>query len=63
MAGYSEKSELWWFTRRHKAFLTLVLEQGSHGKIVLGMSKEQAEQWLCRINDLIKQKDGNSINN
>ena len=50
--GYSEKTELWWFTRKNKAFLNLVLEQGSHGKIVLGMSQKQAEEWLCRINAL-----------
>ena len=61
--GYSQKSELWWFTKRHKSFLNLVLEQGSHGKIVLGMSQEQAEEWFCKINDLMKQNNGNSTNN
>ena len=50
--GFSEKSELWWFTRKHKAFLNLVLEHGSHGKIVLGMSEEKANEWFRRINDL-----------
>ena len=61
--GYSEKSKLWWFTRKHKSFLNLVLEQGSHGKIVLGMSKEQAAQWFCKIKDLMKPNHGNSVTN
>ena len=52
--GYSQKSELWWFTRKHKSFLNLVLEHGSHKKIVLGMSKDQADEWLNKIKDLIK---------
>ena len=54
--GYSEKSELWWFTRKHKAFLNLVLEQGSHGKIVLGMTQKKADEWLCKLNDLREAK-------
>jgi hypothetical protein len=61
--GYSEKSELWWFTRKHNAFLNIVLDQGSHGKIILGMSKKQAEEWLCKINNLTKQENGNRTNN
>ena len=50
--GLSQKSELWWFARKHKVFLNLVLEHGSHGKIVLGMSKENASEWFCKINEL-----------
>ena len=50
--GYSQKSELWWFARKHKAFLNLTLEQGSHGKVVLGMTQEQADEWLGKLNEM-----------
>ena len=60
--GYSQKSDLWWFTRKHKAFLNLVLEHGSHKRIVLGMSQEQADNWFHKINDLMEQ-NGNDLNN
>ncbi len=52
--GYSQKSELWWFTYKHKALLNIVLKHGSHEKIVLGMGQEQAAKWLEKINDLMK---------
>ena len=54
--GYSQKSELWWFTRKHKSFLNLVLEHGSHEKIVLGMTQEQAKEWHYKIDELLKPK-------
>ncbi len=60
--GYSQKSELWWFTRKHKAFLNMVIELGSHKRIVLGMSQEQADNWFHKINDLMEQ-NGNDLNN
>ena len=50
--GYSQKSELWWFTKRHKSFLNLVLEHGSHKKIILGMTQEQAKEWCPKINEI-----------
>ncbi len=52
--GYSQKNELWWCARKHKTFLNLVLEHGSHKKIVLGMSEDQADEWLCKIKNLMK---------
>ncbi len=50
--GYSKKSELWWFSYKHKVCLNIVLKHGSHAKIVLGMTPEQAAEWLSKINDL-----------
>ena len=45
-----EESELWCFTVLHKSFLTLAVENNIFKKIVLGMSKEQAKQWCCKLN-------------
>ncbi len=58
-----EIRELWCFNFRHKSFLTLVLENESHKKIVLGMSKEEGEEWYSKILNLITQKDGNDTDN
>lgn len=51
--GYSNKSELWWCTKRHKAFLNLILEHGSHEKIVIGTRCQNAEQLLEKIKAFI----------
>jgi hypothetical protein len=58
-----EVRELWCFNFRNKSFLTLVLENESHNKIVLGMSKEQGEEWFCKISSLINRKNGNCSDN
>ncbi len=58
-----EVRELWCFNFRHKSFLTLVLENESHKKIVLGMSKKEGEEWYSKILNLIRQKDGNDTDN
>ena len=58
-----EVGELWCFNFRHKSFLTLVLENESHKKIVLGMSKKEGEEWYSKILNLIIQKDGNHTDN
>ena len=61
--GSLKESQLWCFTRKHKAFLTLALEHGSYKGIVLGMSKEQAAEWSCKLSDVIGKHNGNNPNN
>jgi hypothetical protein len=51
--GLNQGRQFWCFTKKHKAFLSLTLNQGLYKKIVLGMSKDQAEQLSCKINALV----------
>ena len=58
-----EVGELWCFNFKHKSFVTLVLENENHKKIVLGMGKEEGEEWYSKILNLIKQNNGNDTDN
>ena len=37
--------------------MDLVLKQGDHEKIVLGMSQPESDKWLRKINESLPQKN------